>query len=355
MKSVPAQLNYQGYLADAADSSAVDATLEMTFRLFDSETKGAELWAETHPAMEVTEGLFQVLLGSVSAFPANLFDGTALWLQTEVGTEVLSPRKPIVSVAYSHRTNSAEMLLDNTLTDLDDRWVNEADLDHLDAADGDPANAVHVDDAGKVGIGTASPLTELDVNGSVNAATYFGDGSHLTGIAGAPDGDWAISGDDIYHETGNVGIGKTSPAARLDVNGDINSDSLYKISGSTVLSANGVQNIFVGSGAGENNSGGQGTFVGYRAGVKNQGPANTFIGCSAGDSNATGWGNTFVGYKAGLSNTTGEQNTFLGISSGQSNTSGKWNTFVGYTAGIANNDGGWNVFVGGRAGISNTS
>ena len=100
-KSVPAQLNYQGYLADAADSSAITATVEMTFRLFDSETKGAELWSETHPAVEVHGGLFQVLLGSVMAFPEGLFDGSPLWLQTEVGTEILSPRKPLVSVAYS--------------------------------------------------------------------------------------------------------------------------------------------------------------------------------------------------------------------------------------------------------------
>ncbi|MFC1683359.1 hypothetical protein ACFL0G_04050 [Candidatus Zixiibacteriota bacterium] len=218
-KSVPNELNYQGYLADAADSSAITATLEMTFRLFDSETKGVELWTETHPAVEVQGGLFQALLGSVTPFPDGLFDSSEMWLQTEVGTEVLSPRKPMVSVAYSHRTNSAEMLLDNTLTDLDDRWVNEADLDHLDAADGDPASAVHVDDAGKVGIGTSTPLTELDVNGSVNATTYYGDGSNLTGISGTADDDWTISGDTVYHDTGPVGIGTSDPEMLLDVYG----------------------------------------------------------------------------------------------------------------------------------------
>ena len=220
-KAVPGQLNYQGFLADAADSSVVTGTLEMTFRLFDSESKGAELWSETHPAVEVNNGLFQVQLGSVASFPGGLFDGMAMWLQTEVGGEALTPRKPLASVAYSHRANSAEMLLDYTLTDLDDRWVNEEDLDHLDAADGDPAEAVYVDDAGMVGIGTASPLTELDVSGSVNATTYFGDGSNLTGISMPPDADWTIVGADMYSAvSGNVGIGTANPGAPLEVTYD---------------------------------------------------------------------------------------------------------------------------------------
>jgi hypothetical protein len=96
-KFVPDQLNYQGYLVDAADSTVITAILEMTFRLFDSETKGTELWSETHSMVEVDNGLFQVMLGSQTAFPVGLFDGSQLWLQTEVGTEVLTPRKRLVS------------------------------------------------------------------------------------------------------------------------------------------------------------------------------------------------------------------------------------------------------------------
>jgi hypothetical protein len=107
--SVPGLLNYQGYLADAGDSSAVTTALEMTFRLFDSETKGAELWSETHPAVEVAAGLFQVMLGGVTAFPEALFDGTPLWLQTEVGAEILMPRKPLVSVGFSMRSGTADL------------------------------------------------------------------------------------------------------------------------------------------------------------------------------------------------------------------------------------------------------
>jgi hypothetical protein len=107
-KSVPNDLNYQGYLVDATDTSAVTAVLAMTFRIYDAETMGSELWSETHPGVPVVNGLFNVLLGSVTPFPGGLFDGSPLWLQTEVGAEILAPRKPLVSVAYSHRAEMAD-------------------------------------------------------------------------------------------------------------------------------------------------------------------------------------------------------------------------------------------------------
>jgi hypothetical protein len=215
--AVPGNLSYQGYLTDAVDSSAVTDTLEMTFRLFDSETKGAELWSETHPAVVVSRGLFQALLGSQTSFPAGLFDGTPLWLETEIAAEVLVPRKMLASTAYSYRSNSAEKLLDYTLTDLDIRWVEEEDLNHLNAADGDPVEVVWADDEGKVGIGKKNPAYALDVNGEVIADAFHGDGSNLTGIVGASPA-WALNNSHVYSTvSGNVGIGTDTPTAKLHV------------------------------------------------------------------------------------------------------------------------------------------
>jgi hypothetical protein len=250
-KAVPGHLNYQGYLADATDSSGITATLEMTFRLFDSETKGAELWSETHPAVDVAEGLFDVQLGSVTPFPPGLFDGNTLWLQTEIVAETLSPRKPVVSTAYSQKSGEADHSInaDHAATAA---WASDAQhAIYADTADYtlsgvgwtvDGDNVYH--ETGKVGIGTVSPLTELDVNGSVNATTYYGDGSNLTGVSGASDNDWTVTGPDMFSNVpGNVGIGVTNPGAKLQVvhssgNYGIMANSSYGVYGRHVGSGN---------------------------------------------------------------------------------------------------------------------
>jgi hypothetical protein len=122
----------------------------------------------------------------------------------------------------------------------------------LDAADGTPAAAVFVDISGRVGIGTLSPQATLHVTGSADAVRldgpvagasnqayiemrdangtrngYVGDGS--TGdtniFLSADTGDVVLntSAGRVLNVTagGSVGIGATSPGAKLDVRGDI--------------------------------------------------------------------------------------------------------------------------------------
>jgi hypothetical protein len=358
-KAVPNTLSYQGYLVQAHDSLAVTATLEMTFRLFDSETDGAQLWSETHSMVAVTEGLFHVLLGSVTAFQTDLFDGSKLWLQTEVGPEILVPRKALVSVAYSQRADDAaaaetagdaEHLEGYTVVDLDDRWVNEADLDHLNAADGDPTGAVYVDEAGKVGVGTTSPLTELDVNGSVQATTYYGDGSNLTGISGTPDSDWTISGSHLYSAVpGSVGVGTASPENKLHVAGDVKAMTYYG-DGSNLTGISGAAdgdwtvsgNIL--SPDGDYGLSMRSSNVLY--GLNDSTHVNFGIACTTG---ASGQDDKYCTVGGGRANTASRQHATVGGGSG--NIASEWDATVG--GGYYNTASGFRATVGG--GTDNTA
>jgi hypothetical protein len=174
----------------------------------------------------------------------------------------------------------------------------------------------------------------------------------LAGV-GVADGDWTVVGNDMHAgPTGNVGIGTSSPAVRLDVVGDANVSSAYRIGGGKFLSYVG-ENVFVGPGAGHATSGASNTFLGFEAGKVNAGAiSNTFLGHRAGVVHASGHENTFVGCNAGLADIEGSANTFIGCYAGRGNTTGKDNTFVGRHAGSLNQTGEANVYIGRQAGYN---
>jgi hypothetical protein len=80
----------------------------MVFSIY-ADTGGTNLlWTETQPAVVVEKGVFNVLLGSVDSIPYSVFDGSTRYLGVKVGDDPeITPRKPIVSVAYAYRAGLA--------------------------------------------------------------------------------------------------------------------------------------------------------------------------------------------------------------------------------------------------------
>ncbi len=179
------------------------------------------------------------------------------------------------------------------------------------------------------------------------------DSALVAGSVGGGGGGWTDAGTVVRLETDtdSVGIGTATPATKLDVSGDININSVYRIGGNAVLSTPDTGNVFVGVGAGENSSTScWNTFVGAYSGHDNTfTDENTFIGCYAGYFNYEGNRNTFVGYKAGEDSEMGSYNTYVGALTAAYNETGGSNAYFGYCAGY-NNSGSHNTHVGCRAG-----
>ena len=159
--------------------------------------------------------------------------------------------------------------------------------------------------------------------------------------------------------SGNVGIGTSTPSARLTVAGDINltSASAYKYNGADVIIASTTLNNYFFGGAGNlTMTGNNNTAYGRDALFSNTtGYNNTASGFQALRSNTTGNNNTANGRDALFSNTTGSFNTAYGLNALRFNTTGNSNTANGFQALYPNTTGNRNTANGYEALYSNTT
>ncbi len=91
------QINYQGKLTNSANVNVADGSYTFVFNLYQVSTGGAAIWTETQ-TVTVTNGLFSVMLGSVSSLASIDFNQT-LYLGITVGADSeMTPRKILGAV-----------------------------------------------------------------------------------------------------------------------------------------------------------------------------------------------------------------------------------------------------------------
>lgn len=111
LAAIPQTINYQGRLTtNDALQSPVNGNLSMQFGIWDSVVGGAQLWTETWPTVAVSEGIFNLVLGSQTPIPSSVFQtGEPRWLELTVAGEALSPRQELSSTGWAFRAEGTNM------------------------------------------------------------------------------------------------------------------------------------------------------------------------------------------------------------------------------------------------------
>jgi len=105
---VPNKISYQGLLTNSDGSVIPDGSYNLTFKIYNVESGGTELWTETQN-VTVSKGTFSVILGETN--PLNLQFNEQYWLGVTLeGSSEFTPRSKLASSPYSIRSSKTNSI-----------------------------------------------------------------------------------------------------------------------------------------------------------------------------------------------------------------------------------------------------
>jgi hypothetical protein len=103
---VPATLTQQGRILDTT-GAPVSSKVKIVFNVYAAAKGGTALWTEEQN-ITLDDGYFSAQLGSITAIPDTVFDGSVRFIGVTVGADdEMTPREPTTSVPYSLIAGSA--------------------------------------------------------------------------------------------------------------------------------------------------------------------------------------------------------------------------------------------------------
>jgi hypothetical protein len=188
---IPQQMRFNGTAVNRSGE-----TVEAVFSIYATQEGGDPLWTETQKVMVDAAGSYTVLLGSASqlGLPQTIFaGGAARWLGIAVERAPELPRVLLSSVPYAMKSADAQALAGHPAGD----FVTQEQLSQFAQIEAQRTMSAEF-----------QPLTTGTITGSGTAGTI----AQFTGAN--------TIGNSLITQSGSmIGIGETTPVARLDVNG----------------------------------------------------------------------------------------------------------------------------------------
>ena len=338
----PESMNYQAVIRNSSGTLIANQSVGIRIKILQGSANGSAVYNETFSPTTNTYGMVSLQIGTGSVvsgtFSSIDWGNNSYYVETAADVSggsnysVISTTQ-FMSVPYALYAKSA--------------GSSPADNDWSESGNNIYRNS------GNVGIGTTNPTSKLEVDGVIKGSHIEINGNQVKSTVS----DLHIQLDGGYNttlnsQTGKVGIGTLTPTSKLDVNGDINLTGDLKING--VAQTFGSSNTTITSDQGfysnttNTNAGTNSVSLGPYAGQTSQGPQTVAVGSGAGSNNQD-FESVAIGWNAGNSNQSNKAVT-IGALSGKTS-QGQYAVAVGYKAGETN-QGPQSVSIGLHAGKS---
>ncbi len=398
------QINYQGKLTTSVGVAVANGTYNMEFKLYTVSSGGTAVWTETRTGadkVQVTSGLFSVLLGEVTSLSGVDFNQT-LYLGVNIGGTgspawdgEMTPRKKLGAVpaaVESERVGgftpaqsasgsqipvltSDAIILSGSAAGLTGTSANVLKLQGGSTGDIQFFGATNkISNAGMLTLAggiTVTPFTAA--NGVVYAtssgvltqtAASSGASCLISASAGAAPtwgactagGYWSRSGTTVSPSTitdkVNIGNATDQGSYILQVTGDQYLDGKLHLK-NTDIQEMGTRSISIGA---DIPSVTDSFFFGQNAATSATGASNSnFLGNNAGYTATYAQNSNFLGNRAGYAATSASGSNFFGYSAGESASSASGSNFFGTSAGNGATSAAESNFLGSYAGGSASS